>query len=113
MNEMKDDTTQELYEVIRGYNVPHEDSGAERNESARKALVAFHEKLKAVKPEEWYNPYDGYDLFYMHFIMILRQALIDKNYEIACNEMGSLIYRYPISEQRIRAMILHTLERYL
>lgn len=107
-----DTVSKEMFDIIGEYHVPNKNSGMVRNEAAKKALIKFHEKLKDVEPKEWYIM-NGNRLFYMHFLMVLRQALIDNNYEVACNELGSLIYRYPISEQRIRAIVLHTLERYL
>lgn len=107
-----DTVTKEMFDLIGEYHVPHKKSGVVRNEAAKQALSIFHERLKDVKPKEWYT-INGNRLFYMHFLMVLRKALIENNYEVACNELGSLIYRYPISEQRIRAIVLHTLERYL
>lgn len=106
-----DAITDELFDLIKIYNVPCiEDE--KKNNDAKNALFKFRGKLKTVKPETCYN-HDKDSLFYLHFLLTLRQALIDGRYIYACNELGSLIYRYSVNEERMKKIILETLERYL
>lgn len=89
-----DTVTKELFDIIGKY---HFGSKAELNMEAREALCLFLKKIKKMKSRKSYQGSSEY-MFYLHYLMIMRRGLIDKNYLIVCNELGSLIYRFPPTE---------------
>lgn len=104
-----DTVTKELFDIFRKY---HFDSKPELNTEAREALCLFLKKLKKTKSRKSYQ--SGYNyMFYLRYLMIMRRGLIDENYRIVCNELGSMIYRFPPTETRIKLIIIELLEEFL
>lgn len=104
-----DTVTKELFDIFRKY---HFDSKPELNTEAREALCLFLKKLKKTKSRKSYQGSQDY-MVYLHYLMIMRRGLLDENYLIVCNELGSLIDRFPPTETRIKLIIIELLEEFL
>lgn len=108
-----DANTQELFKIIEKYHIPHSIKGNVHND-AKNALVSFREKLRIIKPESCYNQDRRKENFeYLHYLILIRSALINKKYIEACHELGSLIYRFTITELHMKMLIIQLLDEYL
>ncbi|WP_026395122.1 hypothetical protein [Acetobacterium malicum] len=105
--------TKELFEIIKKYHLPCSMKGNINND-AKEALLEFREKLRLIKPESCYNQNKMKRNFdYLHYLIPIRSALINQQYIAACHELGSLIYRYTVTELHMKMLILQLLDEYV
>jgi 7,8-dihydro-6-hydroxymethylpterin-pyrophosphokinase len=78
-------------------------------------LLEFYEKLKTYNTSKHYelegHNGDSHTSYLAQFIKIA-DALEDKLYLRACNEMELLVYREPIFQNRIHCNLIYVLEKH-
>lgn len=85
-------------------------------QAAKQALINFFQMLRTVKPDK--NKFirntfcRNYYSFYMNVIPIM-QALKEKRYANACNEILTLNHNYHILQKRIYSALLYLYDKYL
>lgn len=113
IEEKLDIVTKELFESIEKYHLPCSMKGNINND-AKEALLGFREKLRLVKPESCYNQNKIKRNFdYLHYLIPIRSALINQQYNAVCHELGSLIYRYTVTELHMKMLILQLLDEWV
>lgn len=85
--------------------------GEEQAEDARTVLHDVYMLLKAVRPSKLYDTDAFHSHFsYLHHLIAIRKALLEKRYSRAVNELGSFAYAQPILQRRIYYNLLSLLE---
>ncbi len=85
-----------------------------KNLEAREALVKFYNEYKKCRPDRKYCA--SIDMGYFSYLMYIdpiRQALVDRLYQRACNETYSLLYYDYFLQKRIMNSLLSVLEENL
>lgn len=80
---------------------------------AKLALQKLLCELSVSKPHRNYQETGYPHLGYLHYLLIIRQTLIDKQYQISCHELQSLMYRWPLLQINIYNNVQKLLEEYI
>lgn len=85
-----------------------------KNLEAREALVKFYNEYKKCRPDRKYCASTDFGYFsYLTYIDPVRQALVDRLYQRACNETYSLLHYDYFLQKRIMNSLLSVLEENL
>lgn len=105
-----------LYELIKILE-PHDnwfnDSGNNKNNEAKDALILFYQRLKKIKPDNNYHKGMISHFYYLRRLLNIKTAFYQKKYMRVCNEISTLICREPFLQGRIYYNILEILEEEL
>lgn len=111
---------EELNAVISPYDNWFNDEGNDKNEEAKQALITFYYKLKKakIKKEKKSDLFDKLEynwniLSHVMFSVVAKEALEEKKYMRACNEIVTFIYRQPYFHKGVRYNLLNLLQEYL
>ena len=86
----------------------------EKNLEAREALVKFYNEYKKCRPDRKYCVSTDMGYFsYLTYIDPVRQALVDRLYQRACNETYSLLHYDYFLQKRVMNSFLSVLEENL
>lgn len=106
-----------LFNIIERHNKWNK-TESQKEKEAKDNLVEFYQELIKHKPSTYYEL--GYTTSsfefhtsYIYCLIIIKDALDKKNYQGACNEIGSMISREPIFQKRIYINLKELLEKSL
>ncbi len=84
-----------------------------KNLEAREALVKFYNEYKKCRPDRKYCVTDMGYFSYLTYIDPVRQAIVDRLYQRACNETYSLLHYDYFLQKRVMNSLLSVLEENL
>lgn len=79
-------------------------------EEAKLALQVFYDRLTSLQPEKEYRK-DYLHVSYLEYLIYIKEALNDKNYVMACNEIEKLLHFEHVLQNRVYYNLISMLER--
>ena len=90
----------ELWNLVNPFGNWFNNKGEQANEQAKQAFMQYAVLLERIKPDRKRRMTRDH-LGYMLFLVRIYQAVLQRKYERACNELVSLMHYYPYRQQPI------------
>lgn len=103
----------ELFHFLKPHDNWFNNEGEEQNSAAKNALNVFYRELLKRQPSKKYTVSLSsfpHHMFYLRHLIAIKEALREKKYQRACNELVTLMYYEPFFQGRIFYNVLRTLE---
>ncbi len=104
---------QQILGILVANGCWYNDNGDEKNDEAHQALIKVLALCREMKPAKQYKYGQIGHLGYLLQLLKVRNALIDKLYMRACNELANIVHDQPISQPRILNSVIALLSEYL
>ena len=109
-----EDVRIELIKMLTPYSNWFEREDEAKQREAKEVLIRYYEKLKSIKPDEFYKDCGGgLHTFYVFYLLHIRKNLIEEDYVESCNILINTMSRSPFFQSRIMYNVIELLADYL